>query len=124
MSPPVFAAVVLVLLGLRGAAAPAQSLSQQDKKDMVRSLLKSLETRDPAPLAFINPGKFMQHDPRVEDGLEGFKRFVACLPADARVNTVRIFADGDIVGGKMVEHWDVLQTLVSREQSKNSNGEF
>jgi len=29
-----------------------------------------------------------------------------------------------IVGGKMVEHWDVLQPLVSREQSQNSHGEF
>jgi len=122
MSPPVFAAVVLVFLGLRGAAAHR------------------------APFAFINPSKFIQHDPRVEGGLEGFKRFVAGLPADTKVNTVRIFADGDYVvahseftvsagpqlgfdifrfeNGRIVEHWDVLQPLVSREQSKNPNGEF
>jgi predicted SnoaL-like aldol condensation-catalyzing enzyme len=131
MSAPVLAAVVLILLGLQGAGAPAQNLSPQDKKDMVRSLLKSLETRDPAPLAFINPGKFIQHDPRVEDGLEGFKRFAADLPADAKVNTVRIFADGDYViahsefmlsagpqvgfdifrfeNGRIVEHWSNLE---------------
>jgi hypothetical protein len=24
----------------------------------------------------------------------------------------------------MVEHWDVLETLVSQEQSKNPNGQF
>ena len=29
-----------------------------------------------------------------------------------------------IVGGKMVEHWDVLEPLVPREQSKNPNGKF
>jgi predicted SnoaL-like aldol condensation-catalyzing enzyme len=29
-----------------------------------------------------------------------------------------------IVGGKMVEHWCVLEPLVPREQSKNPNGKF
>jgi hypothetical protein len=28
------------------------------------------------------------------------------------------------VGGKMVEHWDLLETLVPREQWKNQNGKF
>ena len=29
-----------------------------------------------------------------------------------------------IVGGKMVEQWGVLEPLVSRDQSKHSNGKF
>jgi predicted SnoaL-like aldol condensation-catalyzing enzyme len=29
-----------------------------------------------------------------------------------------------IVGGKMVEHWDVLETLIPKEQWKNQNGKF
>jgi predicted SnoaL-like aldol condensation-catalyzing enzyme len=29
-----------------------------------------------------------------------------------------------IVGGKMVEHWDVIETLVPKEQWKNQNGKF
>jgi predicted SnoaL-like aldol condensation-catalyzing enzyme len=29
-----------------------------------------------------------------------------------------------IVGRKMVEHWDVLEPLAPREQSKNPNGKF
>jgi predicted SnoaL-like aldol condensation-catalyzing enzyme len=128
MNAPLLANGTLVALGLWGASVPAQSLSQQEKKGMVRSLLRSLETRDPKPLGFINPEKYIEHDARVEDGPEGFRRFAAGLPADTKVNTVRIFADGDYVvahsefilhsgpqirfdifrfeNGQIVEHWD------------------
>src|SRR6202040_1372304 len=82
------------------------------KKDMVRALLKSLETKDPKPLGFINPKKYIQHNPRVEDGLAGFKKFVSGLPKETQVNTVRIFADGDYV----VAHSEV--TLRSRTATK------
>jgi predicted SnoaL-like aldol condensation-catalyzing enzyme len=115
------------LLGGLGGSEAAQSLSQDAKKDMVRALLKSLETRDPKPLGFINPTKYIQHNPRVEDGLAGFTAFVSGLPNETKVNTVRIFADGDYVvahseitltspqivfdifrfeNGLIVEHWD------------------
>jgi predicted SnoaL-like aldol condensation-catalyzing enzyme len=136
MSARLFAAGILVVLGLWGASVPAQSLSQREKKDMVRSLLRSLETRDAKPFGFISPQKYVDHDPRVEDGPEGFKRFVAGLPADTRVNTVRIFADGDYVvahseftlpsdpqirfdifrfdNGQIVEHWDNIEAKCPR----------
>jgi predicted SnoaL-like aldol condensation-catalyzing enzyme len=118
------------LLGVFGASASAQSVSQEAKKDMVRALLKSLETKDPKPLGFINPKKYIQHNLRVEDGLDGFKKFVSGLPKNTKVNTVRIFADGDFVvahseitlsspqivfdifrfeNGLIVEHWDNLE---------------
>jgi predicted SnoaL-like aldol condensation-catalyzing enzyme len=29
-----------------------------------------------------------------------------------------------VVDGKMVEHWDVLETLLPRAQWKNANGKF
>jgi predicted SnoaL-like aldol condensation-catalyzing enzyme len=79
------------------AQASAQGLSQQRKKESVRALLKSLETRDTKPFRIINPKNFLQHDPRIEDGIEGFRRWAARLPSHTRVNTIRIFADGDYV---------------------------
>ena len=86
-----------ILLGVLSASTPVNDLSPQDKKDMVRALLKSLETRDPKPFGFINPEKYIQHDPRVEDGLDGFRTFASGLPRDTRVNTVRLLVDGDYV---------------------------
>jgi predicted SnoaL-like aldol condensation-catalyzing enzyme len=136
MNAPLLAAGMLIVLGLWGASVPAQSLSQQEKKDMVRSLLGSFETKDPKPFGFINPKQYIEHDPRAEDGAEGFKRFVAGLPADTRVNTVRIFGDGDYVvahseltlpsgpqialdifrfeNGKIVEHWNNIEAKCPR----------
>lgn len=120
----------LILIGFAGGSAMAKSPSQNDKKEMVRALLKSLETKDQTPISYINPKKYIQHNPRVEDGLEGLKKLLSSLPDDTKVNTVRVFADGDYVvahseynffgpkvgfdvfrfeKGKIVEHWDNLE---------------
>jgi predicted SnoaL-like aldol condensation-catalyzing enzyme len=102
-----------------------------DAKQQVRALLKSIETGEPGPIASINPQKYVQHNLGVADGLAGFVAQVAQLPTgSAKVETVRIFQDGDFVfahtdydlfgpkirfdifrfeGGKIVEHWDNLQ---------------
>lgn len=101
------------------------------KKAQVVALLKSIETGDSAPIAVINPAKYIQHNLGIKDGLAGFGAALAALPAgSARVNTVRAFQDGDYVfahtdynffgpkigfdvfrfeDGKIVEHWDNLQ---------------
>jgi hypothetical protein len=42
-------------------------------KRQIAELLKSLETGDRTPLATINPQKYIQHNLRVADGLEGFR---------------------------------------------------
>jgi predicted SnoaL-like aldol condensation-catalyzing enzyme len=101
-------------------------------KEQVVQLLKSIETGDAAPVAFINPNKYKQHNLAVGDGLAGFGAVLQMLPKEsAKVNTVRVFQDGDYVfthteynffgpkigfdifrfeGGLIVEHWDNLQT--------------
>jgi predicted SnoaL-like aldol condensation-catalyzing enzyme len=101
------------------------------QKQQVIDLLKSIETGDPAPVAFINPDKYIQHNLAVADGLAGFGAVLQQLPkGSARANTVRVFEDGDFVfahteydffgpkvgfdvfrfeGGRIVEHWDNLQ---------------
>ena len=74
---------------------------------------------------------YKQHNLAIADGLAGFGAALQALPAgSARVNTVRVFQDGDYVfahtdynffgdkigfdifrfeNGKIVEHWDNLQ---------------
>jgi predicted SnoaL-like aldol condensation-catalyzing enzyme len=100
-------------------------------KQKVVSLLKSIETGAAEPVSYINPDKYIQHNPGAADGLAGFGALLQQLPPDsAQVNTIRVFQDGDYVfahtnynffgpkigfdifrfeDGKIVEHWDNLQ---------------
>ena len=100
------------------------------KKDVV-SLLKTIEKGGEGALEFINADKYIQHNLAIGDGVSGLAAALALLPAgSARVNTVRVFEDGDYVfahtdynffgpkigfdifryqEGRVVEHWDNLQ---------------
>ena len=96
----------------------------------VIDLLKSLETRDPVPFAYVNPNKYVQHNLQVGPGRAGVAALIKKMPPDASVNTIRVFEDGDYVfahteynffgrrigfdifrfeDGLIVEHWDNLQ---------------
>jgi len=101
------------------------------QKQQVAALLKAIETGDAAPVAVINPNKYIQHNLAAADGLAGFGALLQALPkGSAKANTARMFQDGDLVfahteynffgpkigfdifrfeGGKIVEHWDNLQ---------------
>lgn len=101
------------------------------QKQQVTELLKSIETGDTKPLSYINPNKYIQHNVTMAEGLAGFTDTLKQLPrGSARVNTVRVFGDGNYVfahsdynffgpkvgfdifrfeDGKIVEHWDNLQ---------------
>ena len=100
----------------------------------VYDVLKSIETGAQEPVGYINADKYIQHNLGAEDGLAGFGKLLGQLaeyPEAAKVNTVRIFEDGDYVvaqteynffgpkigfdifrfeDGKIVEHWDNLMT--------------
>ena len=96
--------------------------------------------------AFIGD-RYVQHNPRIADGLEGFKEFLSLLRESfpgLRAEVKRIFAEGDFViahthglrvpgergsaivdifrleDGKIVEHWDVIQPIP--ESAENANG--
>lgn len=110
-----------------------------EKKQQVTALLKAIETGATEPVAAINANKYIQHNLMVEDGLAGFGKLLQQLPPNsARVNTVRVFEDGNFVfahteynffgpktgfdifrfeDGKIVEHWDNLQTTAAPNPS-------
>ena len=99
-------------------------------KDKAVALLTSLETGDQTPVSYIDPGKYVQHNLAVGDGLAGFGAVLKNAPEGGfKANVVRSYQDGDYVfthtiydffgpkigfdvfrfeDGKIVEHWDNL----------------
>jgi predicted SnoaL-like aldol condensation-catalyzing enzyme len=102
-----------------------------DNKQRVEALLNSIESGDPAPVGYINPENYTQHNLSVADGLAGFGEVLQLLPeGSVEVDVLRLFQDGDYVvahskyeffgpkagfdifrfeDGLIVEHWDNLQ---------------
>src|SRR5688572_1025037 len=113
-----------------------------ENKQKVVSLLKAIETGASEPIGYINPNKYIQHNLSAADGLAGLQALLSQLPPNsAKVNTVRVFQDGDFVfahseynyfgpkigfdifrfeDGKIVEHWDNLQDTAKPNQSGRS----
>jgi predicted SnoaL-like aldol condensation-catalyzing enzyme len=131
----VIGAVAFIACAVVSALAAEESNISKQKQQAVEPF-KSIETGDPQPLAYVNPNKYVQHNLAVADGLAGVKALLQSLPkGSARVNTVRVFQDGDFVfmqtdynffgpkigfdifrfeSGKIVEHWDNLQETAAK----------
>lgn len=141
------AAIALATLITASAVLPATPLFAQEpamstQEQQVVDLLKAIETGAAGPVAVINPEHYTQHNLGAADGLAGFGALLAALPPNsAKVNTVRVFEDGDHVfahteyeffgpkigfdvfrfeNGKIVEHWDNLQETAPANPSGNS----
>lgn len=109
-------------------------------KDKAIALIESIETGDQASIAYINPDKYIQHNPLVGDGLAGFSEVLKNKPEQGfKAEVLRAFQDGDYVvihtkydffglkagidifrfeDGLIVEHWDNLL----EEQPANASG--
>ncbi|NNJ76821.1 MAG: SnoaL-like domain-containing protein [Anderseniella sp.] len=110
------------------------------KKDLLRKLLKGIETGDPDAATVVNEEKYIQHNPRTAEGSPGLADLFARLAqTNPRVTFVRVFEDGDFAfahneydfdcvevafevfrfeDGKAVEHWDNIQV----KQPPNPSG--
>lgn len=110
-----------------------------ENKNKTVELLKAIETGASEPVGYINPNNYKQHNLGAEDGLAGFGKLLSQLPkGSAKVNTVRVFQDGDYtfshtdynffgpkIGfdifrwekGQIVEHWDNLQETAKANPS-------
>lgn len=129
-----FAALALLSISLNANASSPMSSHPSapiDPKAQVVALLASIQTGDPKAASVIDPHTYIQHNLAVGDGLAGFAAALQALPkGSAKVRTVRVFRDGDMVfahtdydffgpkigfdvfrfkDGKIVEHWDNLQ---------------
>jgi predicted SnoaL-like aldol condensation-catalyzing enzyme len=123
----------------------------ETNKDIVVALYKAVfEGRVEDAFRLYAGSPYRQHNPLIEDGMEGLKKFVTWIASkhpDARYEIKRVFADGDYVvlhshwhglsdnprgeavvdifrleGGKVLEHWDVIQPIP--ETSANTNTMF
>lgn len=100
---------------------------------------------------YINPAKYIQHNPAIADGLEGFGAAMKYFAENGLVmefeKTHKVLAEGNFVlsmsegkfgkgehtafydlfrleDGKIVEHWDVIAPIPPKTEWKNNNGKF
>lgn len=141
-----FSAIAVLATAVAVAACGSTQHHYQEKnmssnqKQHAVDLLKSIETGDPVAVSYINPDKYIQHNLGVADGVAGFKAFLQIAKGNTKVNTVRVFQDGDMVfthtdydffgpkigfdifrfeNGKIVEHWNNIQ---EKAASPNPSG--
>ena len=90
---------------------------------------------------------YIQHNPRMPNGLDFLKQFVPTIPADFSYEAGLVTESGDFVmihgryenwggknvigvdifkikDGKLIEHWDVLQEEVTKENTVSGNSMF
>lgn len=131
-------ALAIGAMSLIGCATTEAPKDISNKKKAV-ALISSIETGDPKPIGFVNPNKYIQHNLAVGDGLAGFAQVMNALPkGSAKAKVIRAFQDGDYVflhtqydffgpkagfdifrfeEGKIVEHWDNLQSIAPANPS-------
>lgn len=111
----------------------------ESKKDLLKKLLKGIETGDPESAAVVNEDRYIQHNPQTHEGSEGLAALFARLSkTNPKVTFLRVFEDGDYAfahneydfasvraafevfrfeDGKAVEHWDNIQPLMGPNPS-------
>src|SRR5262245_12220820 len=140
-------ALTMVLSTLPLDAADPQQ--EQNKRTVLDFYEKAINQKDfEAASKHFGP-RYTQHNPNAADGAEGLKAFLQVLKEkfpNSKSEIKRVFADGDYVilhvhavrepgtrgsaivdifkleGGKIVEHWDVVQPIP--EKAANGNGMF
>ena len=144
------ALILAAALALAAPAAEAAGPQEEANKKVVLDFYEKAINQKNFEAAAVHFGpRYTQHNPNAADGPEGLKAFLGFLrekfPA-SRSEVKRAFTDGDYVilhvhamrepgtrgsaivdifkleGGKIVEHWDVVQPIP--EKALNANGMF
>ena len=137
-------------LAIVAQAALALTPQEQSNKDVVLAFYEvAINQKDAdAAVALVGP-KYIQHNPRAPDGVEGLKGFLGYLKSSSpqgKGQIKRVIVQGDLVvlhvhsvptpgalgmaivdifrveNGKVVEHWDVMQPVP--EKAAHDNGMF
>lgn len=122
---------------------------EENKQTVLAFYQAAINDKDHNAASKLLSHRYIQHNPRIADGLEGFREFVVTLKADfpqLRAEVKRIFAEGDHViahvhgirvpggpetaivdifrleDGRIAEHWDVMQQVP--EEARHQNGMF
>lgn len=128
-------------------------MPEANAKEIVLAFYNAaLNEKDPEKARSFLGDTYIQHNPHVPDGIEGFLRFIKFRRdkfPNARNEVKRVIAEGDLVAlhvhsvvipnspgrqivdifrvknGKVIEHWDVIQEIpVALFPPINDNGLF
>jgi len=135
---------------MRGADNVSRNTEQEAKnKALVLEAFETLFNRRDYPAAgrYWSP-HYIQHSAHIPPGREGLFDLVRNTPATMRYENALTVADGDYVllhgrfsgigqpaawvvvdivrleGGRLAEHWDVIQDEATKEQSKSGHPMF
>ncbi len=135
----------------------AADITDKEKTEANKATIKSfindvlLNHENDKLTTYINPTKYLQHNPAVADGLEGFGAAMKYFAENGLVmeydklhmvlgegNFVLTVSEGKfgkgdhtsfydlfrLENGQIVEHWDVIETILPKSEWKNDNGKF
>jgi predicted SnoaL-like aldol condensation-catalyzing enzyme len=146
VGPPTFTPTDVVAAKLPGADPKLE----RNKQNVLAFYEAGINNKDFATASKFLGERYVQHNPLIADGIEGFERRVRFLKEkfpELRAEVRNIVAEGDLVtahvhavrvpgqrgtaivdifrldeDGKLVEHWDVMQDIP--EHAENQNGMF
>ena len=136
-----------------GDTAIADTDKTAENKQIIENMVNDLFLNGKMDMltTYINPEKYIQHNSQVADGLDGFGAAMKYFAENGLVMEYhklhKVLGEGNFVltmsegkfgkgdhvafydlfrleDGKVVEHWDVIETIPAESEWKNENGKF
>jgi predicted SnoaL-like aldol condensation-catalyzing enzyme len=133
----------------RSQPDPQEATLTRNKQTVLAFYQAGINDKDFEAASKLIGNRYVQHNPRIADGVDGFRAFVEQLKTEfpqLRAEVKNVVAEGDFVmahvhgvrvpgqrgtaivdifrleDGRIVEHWDVMQPIP--DESANRNGMF